>query len=786
MREVFEKTKKLTLKVTQSAKEVTQSAKDVLGKNLSQAKNGVINSLLTERTDESNSSTPSSDFDEQSTDLIGLNLIENSNQNTPSPYGKLEILTTNNSNQTPFPSPAPQLMHEEPNFCIQLQEAIANLAHNLEHQDQLNNQEALLDHCSRLVVAAEQATKINIIFTSTVNAQAAGFTDCYIWDIIGDNRLSNSETKESDKTQPVYTIKMSYIAADGGIETIETYTSFNLISFLHNQGILVRQTNDLLGATCSTAVFQSFLKNIAHDWADSYIKKITELTIKVQLACEELAYHLAIIELSNIITSEPTIEYPECGVYFMDFPETKQSRFRDCYIWNATKLIYIPPESSDDSPFEYVNIKDHNKLLAGINELTKNPMSVGYITLSNTLYADIIQGNGGHAYYARKQHDTLFNKAKEILQKTQDEWHHHSQSVFDIVCAKPNANQIRPNTLYIYQDNSNFYYTLKSIPAPHPVQTQETLSSVERFMLWMGIKEQPTSTHSSIHLTEEIINAVLDLTDYPELKTQLTHVMAGRQLSTSISENTLWTILYAQNKNITPMNYRPKKPTDLEITRTLLNQINDPLQELKLYIEIQTDDLQARCDIEKETLRQQINDDVVFNSLTHSIEPKDGIKLYKKCQKLYELIPETEPYPKPKRLAMAINRQIGAMQENIPEFKSNCLPICELPTALRQMNAPAPTQTTQQTERQFNVSLMVLGVGLIAASIALFILSHGFSAQLTFQGITLGTHLLFNMTLAGFASGACTYATGVFFGPKKVIIPNDNDPAVRPRGFGFY
>lgn len=720
---------------------------------------------------------------------------ETSLEQTQSPIQETSVSNLlSEQNSSPEISPQIRLVqHEEdkkdkePPCCHELRVATDLLKLKIStYNHLLHKNPSLLTRCANLLQAAEQATSINVIFShGAYQVKQANIVDCYTWTIV--EQTYNEETKESNAPPPISQFKLSYIPIDGSIISSTISTTINLVMFLEERRIPFYYRREMYGASPSVAIFQSFLKKVGLELTQEFIQKINTLTQLIKNADDELAYYVANSELNTIIASEPSIEYPPCEVYFTDIPQTKQSNYRDCYIWNGIKLVYIPPELSDDRAFEDVPITNITKLLEGFNQLTLNPYSQGHITLPNTQYVEIIQSNGGHTYHARKEHDTLFNDAKKNLDDITNQWVHHSQTAFDIVYTKPNANQkLEPNTLYIYEENSTLYYTLRSIPTSDARQTHEPVSLFNRLKVYLGIEAQPTS----IHLTENIITGVLDLKDNIGLKTQLTQVIACNQPSTTISEDALWNRLYAQNKNINPTYYHPKNQAYLQTTIQLTKDLTVCIDQLKKYINDQTDNLQARCDIEKVNLRRQINDDEVFNSLTHNIAtPRIGIQLYKECLRLYNLRPEDPHKPKTKRLAQEINKHIGIMLREIDEFKSNCLPVSELPIVLRKMNAPAPIQAIEHTERQFNVSLMILGVALISASIALFFLSHGLSTPLSYAGINLGTHLLFNMTLAGLASGACAYATGVFFGPKKILATTPkvdiNPVATTPRGSFF-
>lgn len=749
---LFGNIKSSTGKALQKTKEKVSTAKDQ-----------IVSAFVSERIEDTPSNVTGSTPPPPNLLDLELPSIPMSPESTPSSF--LQDLSILNE---PPPSPVvtTPIVHKEPEFCERLHLAINQLKLQVDmYQRLLNNNanQALLHHCHHLLLLAENAKSIDVIFNSSQKAKQAYFSDCYTWDPIEPS--SSVESKEPESVQPPQQIKLSYIAVNNTVESLTISTSMDLAVFLREQRVIISEMNNLLGASPSTAIFQSFLTQSGLSWAPAYLKRIEDMTQQLDIACSELTYAIETTQLTTNIKQVAEMSYADCDVYFMDIPKKPQSNYRDCYIWDGRKLAYIPAVLPDDgTPFEEVPLNNPLLLSARFQGLTANLQPPVHMTLANHEYAELIHNNGGknHTYHARTQHDTLLKQAKESLDNIKARWDLNNQTMIDIVLNKPIPNQpIESNVLYVYEENGQVQYTLRTtprsqiIPFPH-----ETPSIWHRFTSFWHPQAQVTSTHPN----DTTLTGVLFSSDSNDnLKYQLINAINYRKILTIDTKNEIWNIFCQKNPSFAWTDYHLKNKDYLDTIANLTGQLATQNESLEHYRQDQNQNLQQRVDTEKEALRQKINDDEVFAWFTHENVPlQSGLALYQECQRLYDV-----SRPDDKRLLKGINKRIDERIEF--GFKSKELPITELPGVLRRINSPVLPQTIQHTKRQANLSLMFLGVGLIAASIALFILSHGLSSQLSYAGITLGTHLLFNLSLAGLAGGAIVYAFGLFAGSKQVV-----------------
>jgi hypothetical protein len=654
----------------------------------------------------------------------------------------------------------------EPSLNQELKDAQKILTRELLLYARLISNTFLQEHYRHLTLSATNAENITIILMSPEEAVKRNLAHCYTLHapIPGGDALSDSAN-----------MQLSYIATDGSIIRY-TETFSNSIDFFRKKGIEVKENSGMRGMAVPTAVFQQYLTKNNCETLEEVNTFLTNLIQKLHEACAEVIFHKATAQLQRQIDAEPQVEYPECDLYLMPIPEGKQSNYINCYIYDDCRLVYIPPfiwnkeqkafQENIDGQSETVNITNYHKLHDGINRLKENSPSKSQLTLNATDYLSLIYNNGKHIYYARKQHCQEFKDARHALEDITSYWSTNITEC-DIVYTKPPENEIKSNTLYIYKDNeSQLKYTIKRSDRAHTAPSQPKASMIDTFFSYFT---QPKPT-PIIRLPERIEGS-LNLDANSALSRQVEYAITHKWLGQE-QEQALWTHIYQINTSINPTVYKPKDAKYLQKIEFLTCRLREATYKLDHYIEKQQMTIETILDKAQKELRAVINNDEVYDSLKHKHDAisRHIVTLYEEAIRLYKLIPDDHPHqPKLKRLAIAIQQRNIELTKTEPDNYSNVLSMHELPAVMRQLNVPFSSQIKQHSERQLNIPLMLLGIALLAASVALWVFSHGLSTPLSCMGINLGLHLLFNMTAAGVVSGTAVYATGLFFGPKKVV-----------------
>ena len=649
------------------------------------------------------------------------------------------------------------------------------LTRELRFYTELTSNSRLQEHYNHLTLATTREENITIRLMSPEEAVKRNLAHCYTLHapIPGGDALSDSAN-----------MQLCYIATDGSIIP-HTTTFSDPIPFFRSKGIEVKGNSGMRGMAVPTAVFQQYLTKKNCETLEEVNTFLTNLIQKLHEACAEVIFHKATAQLQREIDAEPQVEYPECDLYLMPIPEGKQSNYINCYIYDDCRLVYIPPfiwnkeqkafQENIDGQSETVNITDYHKLHDGINRLKENSPSKSQLTLNATDYLSLIYNNGKHIYYARKQHCQEFKDARHALEEITSYWSTNITEC-DILYTKPPENEIKSNTLYIYKDNeSQLKYTMKRSDRVHTAPSQPKASMIDTFFSYFT---QPKQT-PIIRLPERIEGS-LNLDANSALSRQVEYAIIHKWLGQE-QEQALWTHIYQINTSIDPTVYKPKDTKYLQKIEFLTCRLREATYKLDGYIEKQQMTIETILDKAQKELRAVINNDEVYDSLKHKHDPisRHIVTLYEEAIRLYKLIPDDNPHhqPKLKRLAIAIQQRNVELTKTEPDHYSNILSMHELPAVMRQLNVPIAAQTSQYGERQLNIPLMLLGIALLAASVALFIFSHGLSTPLSCMGINLGLHLLFNMTAAGVVSGTAVYATGLFFGPKKVLTESVDEHA---------
>lgn len=658
----------------------------------------------------------------------------------------------------------------EPSLNQELKDAQKILTRELLLYARLINNTFLQEHYRHLTLSATNAENITIILMSPEEAVKRNLAHCYTLHapIPGGDALSDSAN-----------MQLSYIATDGSIIRY-TETFSNSIDFFRKKGIEVKENSGMRGMSVPTAVFQQYLTKNDGEILKEVNTFLAHLIRKLREAYAEVNFHRVTAVLQQAINVK--VEYPECDLYLMPIPEGKQSNYINCYIWDDCQLVYIPPliwnkekkafQENTDGQFEYVNITKYHKLHDGINRLRKESPSTEQlkhpmpITLSATDYLDLIYDNGKHIYSARKQHDQEFKDARIALENITS-FYSEKMTECDILYTRPPENELKSNTLYIYKDNaSQLKYTIKRSDRAHTAPHQPRSSMINAFFSYF---KQPKPA-PNVQLPEKI-EGNLNLDANSALSRQVEYALTHRWLG-SEQEHALWAHIYQDNTSIDPAVYEPKDTNYFQKVADLTRRLHEATNKLDDYIAKQQQAIETIIEKAQNELRDEINNDEVYNLLQHEHAPinRHIVTLYEEAIRLYKLIPDDHPHqPKLKRLAIAIQQRNIELTKTEPDHYSNVLSMHELPAVMRQLNVPFSSQIKQHSERQLNIPLMLLGIALLAASVALWVFSHGLSTPLSCMGINLGLHLLFNMTAAGVVSGTAVYSTGLFFGPKKVV-----------------